>query len=182
LTLRTSLHVQRFSQPDSFQAPFALLVVLVREVSHVGAQRIRNAPQWRRLGVRTRLRRYRAANVLNRLETLTYRGDGDHDLALIREHLGEFFRDLRSRLAGDPLPYAWVPEWHPSGHRLHAHFAVGRFIKHGMIAQAWHAPSSRAPLCPPAGSAPPRQSPTPSQTTPPGATTNPHPSGGRSGG
>jgi hypothetical protein len=86
---------------------------------------------------RTRLRRYCAANVLNRLGTLTYRGEGNHQPALIREHLGEFFRELRSGLGGDPLPYAWVPEWHPSGHGLHAHFAVGRFIKRGAIANAW---------------------------------------------
>lgn len=86
---------------------------------------------------RTKLRRYCAANVLNRLGTLTYRGAGNHDPALIREHLGEFFRDLRARLGGDPLPYAWVPEWHPSGHGLHAHFAVGRFIRRRMIEEAW---------------------------------------------
>ena len=47
---------------------------------------------------RTRLRRYCAANVLNRLGTLTYRGEGNHDTALIREHLGVFFRDLRAAL------------------------------------------------------------------------------------
>jgi hypothetical protein len=86
---------------------------------------------------RTRLRRYCAANVLNRLGTLTYRGEGNHDEALIREHLGQFFRDLRGRLGGAPLPYAWVPEWHKTDHGLHAHFAVGRFIKRGMIEAAW---------------------------------------------
>ena len=31
--------------------------------------------------------------------------------------------------AGKPLPYLWVPEWHPGGHGLHLHFAVGRYIK-----------------------------------------------------
>ena len=77
---------------------------------------------------RSKLRRYCAANVLNRLGTLTYRGKGNHDPALVRDHLGAFFRDLRASLGGDPFPYAWVPEWHKTGHGLHAHFAVGRFI------------------------------------------------------
>lgn len=86
---------------------------------------------------RTRLRRYCAANVLNRLGTLTYAGAGNHDPVLIREHLGSFFRELRARLGGEPLPYAWVPEWHPGGHGLHAHFAVGRYIKRGLIKDAW---------------------------------------------
>jgi hypothetical protein len=86
---------------------------------------------------RTRLRRYCAANVLNRLGTLTYRGEGNHDPALVREHLGVFFRDLRARLGGKPFPYAWVPEWHKTDHGLHAHFAVGRFIKRSMIQAAW---------------------------------------------
>jgi len=31
----------------------------------------------------------------------------------------------------------WVPEWHKSGHGLHVHFAVGRFIGRGKIEQAW---------------------------------------------
>jgi hypothetical protein len=31
----------------------------------------------------------------------------------------------------------WVPEWHKSGHGLHLHFAVGRFIPRGRILSAW---------------------------------------------
>ncbi len=38
---------------------------------------------------------------------------------------------------GEPLPYLWAPEWHPGGHGLHAHFAVGRWIAHGDIKRAW---------------------------------------------
>jgi len=86
---------------------------------------------------RSRLRRYCAANRLSRLGTLTYRGDGEHDPARIRADLGAFFRELRSQLGGQPLPYAWVPEWHKSGHGLHAHFAVGRYIKRSQIEAAW---------------------------------------------
>lgn len=85
---------------------------------------------------RARMRRYCAANRLNRLGTLTYRGQGCHDQAQVRADLGVFFRRLR-QATGQQLPYAWVPEWHKSGHGLHAHFAVGRFIPRGVIADAW---------------------------------------------
>ncbi|NYJ18881.1 rolling circle replication-associated protein [Glaciibacter psychrotolerans] len=86
---------------------------------------------------RARLRRYCAANRLNRLGTLTYAGAGNHDPAQLREHLAGFFRQLRDALGGAALPYAWVPEWHKSGHGLHAHFAVGRFIKRSLIVDSW---------------------------------------------
>ena len=86
---------------------------------------------------RSRLRRYCAANRLNRLGTLTYAGAGNHDPRLLREHLGLFFRELRGRVGAEPLPYVWVPEWHKSGHGLHAHFAVGRFVPRGLIESSW---------------------------------------------
>jgi hypothetical protein len=62
---------------------------------------------------------------------------GCHEPEQIRADLGEFFRSLRDGLGGDPLPYVWVPEWHKSGHGLHAHFAVGQYIKRSLIEQAW---------------------------------------------
>lgn len=65
---------------------------------------------------RGRLRRYCAANGLNRLGTLTYRGAGCHDPVQVRADLSVFFRALRETLGGEPLPYVWVPEWHPKGH------------------------------------------------------------------
>ncbi|MCU1557281.1 MAG: hypothetical protein JWN09_1276 [Microbacteriaceae bacterium] len=86
---------------------------------------------------RGQLRRYCAANRLNRLGTLTYRGDGCHDPQVIRAHLGEFFRSLRVATGGRPLAYVWVPEWHKSGHGLHAHFAVGQYVKRQFINEAW---------------------------------------------
>lgn len=86
---------------------------------------------------RATLRRYCAANRLNRLGTLTYRGEGCHDAALVRAHLAEFFRALRVATGGKAFPYVWVPEWHKTGHGLHAHFAVGRFIKRSLIESAW---------------------------------------------
>jgi hypothetical protein len=55
----------------------------------------------------------------------------------VRQDLGVFFRRLRESLGGDPFPYAWVPELHADGQRFHAHFAVGRFIKQGLIKEAW---------------------------------------------
>ena len=74
---------------------------------------------------RTKIRRYAAANRLNRLGTLTFRGAGCHEPLLLREHLGSFFRQLRGE---GRFPYLWVPQWHPGGHGLHAHFAVGRYV------------------------------------------------------
>jgi hypothetical protein len=41
------------------------------------------------------LRRYCAANRLNRLGTLTYAGAGCHDPRRVRAHVGQFFRELR---------------------------------------------------------------------------------------
>jgi len=85
---------------------------------------------------RSKVRRYCASNRLNRLGTLTYRGEGCHDSKALREDLAQFFRRLRAEVGG-PLPYLWVPEWHPGGHGLHAHFAVGQFIPVGVIREAW---------------------------------------------
>ena len=84
-----------------------------------------------------KLRRYVVANGLNRLGTLTYAGAGCHDPVVLRRDAGEFFRKLRSALGGRPFPYAWVPEWHPGGHGLHVHFAVGRFVLRSLIVAAW---------------------------------------------
>ena len=86
---------------------------------------------------RTNLRRYCAANGLNRLATLTYAGEGCWEQRELRVHLGTFFRNLRAGLGVDSLPYVWVPEWHPGGHGLHAHFAVGRFVPYRLIRSAW---------------------------------------------
>ena len=83
------------------------------------------------------MRRYCAANRLNRLGTLTYRGEGCHDPRQARRDVGLFFRSLRDSLGGEAFPYVWVPEWHKTGHGLHLHFAVGRFVPYGLIKQAW---------------------------------------------
>jgi hypothetical protein len=51
---------------------------------------------------RAKIRRYGAANRLNRLGTLTYRGEGCHDPLRLRADLAGFFRCLRERLASGP--------------------------------------------------------------------------------
>jgi len=86
---------------------------------------------------RAKLRRYCAANGLNRLGTLTYRGDGCYDPKQLRQDVGEFFRRMRSGLGGKALPYAWTAEWHKSGHGQHVHFAVGQYVRRSTIEDAW---------------------------------------------
>jgi len=83
-----------------------------------------------------KLRRYCAANKLNRLGTLTY-ANACHEPEALRTDLHRFFRGLRRNLGGDPLPYVWVPEWHRSGHGLHAHFALGKYVPHALIERTW---------------------------------------------
>ena len=86
---------------------------------------------------RAKIRRYAAANRLNRLGTLTYRGEGCHDPVRLRDDLAGFFRELRGGLDTGRFPYVWVPQWHPGGHGLHAHFAVGRFVQRTLIERSW---------------------------------------------
>jgi hypothetical protein len=95
---------------------------------------------------RVQIRRYCAANRLNRLGTLTY-AEACHDQEQVRADVAAFFKRLRRAIVvkelpakfkpGDPFPYLWVPEWHPGGHGLHLHFAVGRYIPRQAIEQAW---------------------------------------------
>ncbi len=86
---------------------------------------------------RGQVRRYCAGNRLNRLGTLTYRDEGCHDPCQLREDLGGFFRRLRREVAVERMAYLWVPEWHKKGHGLHAHFAVGRYVRRTLIEAAW---------------------------------------------
>jgi hypothetical protein len=84
-----------------------------------------------------RIRRYCAANGLDRLGTLTYGGDGCHDRAAVRRDVGSFFKELRAQMNGEAFPYVWVPEWHPRGHGIHVHFALGLFVPHAVLRDAW---------------------------------------------
>jgi hypothetical protein len=83
------------------------------------------------------VRRYVAANRLDRLGTLTYRGEGLHDERVLRRHVGHLFKRLRYEVIGEPYPYLWVPEWHKTDHGLHAHFALDRFVAHDALTAAW---------------------------------------------
>lgn len=86
---------------------------------------------------RGKVRRYCAANRLNRLGTLTYRGSGCHDPRKLRADVAEFIRELRQGLGGQALPYLWVPEWHKTDHGQHVHFAVGRYVQRQLIERSW---------------------------------------------
>jgi hypothetical protein len=86
---------------------------------------------------RAKIRRYGVSNRLNRLGTLTYAGEGCHDAAQLRADIAAFFKGLRPGLRGETFPYVWVPEWHPGGHGLHVHFAVGRYIPQTLIRETW---------------------------------------------
>ncbi len=83
------------------------------------------------------MRRYCAANRLNRLGKLIYRDEGGHATRAVRTHVGEFFRALRTGLDCERLACVWGPEWHKSGHGLHVHFAVGRYVPRTLINYAW---------------------------------------------
>jgi hypothetical protein len=96
-----------------------------------------------------KVRRFCAANRLNRLGTLTYAGEGQHDPEALRADVAEFFKRLRGGIkvnylplkhgvqTGGEFPYLWVPQWHPGGHGLHVHFAVARYIPRGVIEASW---------------------------------------------
>lgn len=86
---------------------------------------------------RGRLRRYCAANRLNRLGTLTYAPPFCTDPLQVRTDVALFFRSLRTALGGEPFAYVWVPELHKDGVRFHVHFAVGRYVPRGVIDAAW---------------------------------------------
>lgn len=86
---------------------------------------------------RARVRRYCVAYGLTRLTTLTYAGAGCFDIDEHVANAGRFWRELRKLLDVAALPYVRVWEWHPGGHGLHEHFAVGRYVKRWKINAAW---------------------------------------------
>jgi hypothetical protein len=69
--------------------------------------------------------------------TLTYAGEGCHDQDAMRADVAQFWRDLRTLRGGKRFAYVWVPEWHPGGHGLHVHTAVGQYIHKSVIRTAW---------------------------------------------
>lgn len=51
--------------------------------------------------------------------------------------MSQFFKELRRELGGERFPYVWVPEWHPGGHGLHVHFALGHFVRQAVLRDTW---------------------------------------------
>jgi hypothetical protein len=102
-----------------------------------GGGRFGRASQEAGRRARGHVRRYCAANRLNRLGTVTYAGTGCHEPAELHADLAVFFRRVRVELGEQAIPYLWVREPHPGGHGLHAHFAVGRYVPRRMIEDAW---------------------------------------------
>lgn len=86
---------------------------------------------------RGRVRRMCAAYGLNRLGTLTYAGAGCFDIDAHLTNTARFWRQLRRELGVDAVPYVRVWEWHPGGHGLHEHFAIGRFIPWTLVRDVW---------------------------------------------
>ena len=86
---------------------------------------------------RGKLRRYVVANDLRRLISCTYEGPGQHDARALRVDVGGFFRRLRYRTGGKQFSYAWVGEWHATGHGLHVHAGIGGYVPKGVVADAW---------------------------------------------
>ena len=85
---------------------------------------------------RGKVRRYCAANRLNRFITLTY-AESCRDADRFRKDIARFFKDLRASLGEETMPYLWVPEWHPGGHGLHGHAGVARYIPRSELVGAW---------------------------------------------
>ncbi len=123
--------------PEAAEGGGCFVPLYRREPVGGGAPDVERSQEEAARRARSKLRRYCAANRLNRLATLTYAGAGCFDQQQLRVEVGEFFRGLRRELGGKPLPYAWAPEWHPGGHGLHVHFAVGRYVRQSLIRDVW---------------------------------------------
>lgn len=121
--------------PDAAEAGGSLRLAGRRGSGGYGSDPDRAAVEAARRA-RASVRRYTVANRLNRHGTLTY-AEACFDGEQVREDLGRFFRALRPALGGKALPYVWVPEWHPGGHGLHVHFAVGRYVPQPLIRDVW---------------------------------------------
>lgn len=95
-----------------------------------GADRARSARR-----ARGRLRRYLVTNGCNKLWTLTYRGQGQHDRRQVVRDVQAFGRRLRSEYPG--TAWAYVLELHPGGHGWHVHFSTGRYLDVYRVRRMW---------------------------------------------
>lgn len=82
------------------------------------------------------MRRYCAANSIDRLVTLTYAPPFCLDHRELRGDLARFVRRLRCDF-GERFPYVWVPELHRDGERLHAHLGLNRYVTKDVLAGRW---------------------------------------------
>lgn len=79
----------------------------VGNASGPAADLVRSAEEAARRA-RGKVLRYCAANKLNRLGTLTYRGAGCHDPHVLRADVASFFKALRVLIGGVSYAYAWA--------------------------------------------------------------------------
>jgi len=122
--------------PDAAEGGGCLVRARVADGGRAGPADPARAQEEAGRRARAKVRRYCAANRLNRFGTLTY-AESCRDPRQLRGDVAGFFRGLRRELGGAPLPYAWTSEWHPGGHGLHVHFAVARFVPQRLIRDVW---------------------------------------------
>jgi len=85
---------------------------------------------------RTMVRRYCTEHRLTYMWTLTYAGDGEHDLAKVRRHVERLIAAVAAEQGGR-FPYLWVPELHKSGHGIHVHMAVPFYFDQKKLTKLW---------------------------------------------
>jgi hypothetical protein len=83
----------------------------------------------------TAIRRYAASNGLDVMVTLTWRGDGCHDLAAASRAARAFVGRLRRGLGGR-FPYITVKEWH-AVHGIHVHVLLPGTVPSALVRSAW---------------------------------------------
>lgn len=84
----------------------------------------------------TKVRRYCAANGIDRLATLTFAPPFCTDAKELRGHVSRFIRRMRCARGGK-FPYVWVPELHKDGERLHVHVGLAEYIAKAELAALW---------------------------------------------
>jgi len=86
---------------------------------------------------RTMVRRFCAEYRLIYMWTLTYRGDGEHDIEQVRRHVERLVAKIVQDRNGRRFPYVAVPELHATDHGIHVHMAVPFFYKHAKLMKIW---------------------------------------------
>ena len=123
--------------PDAAEGGGCFVPVYRRKPLGGGAPDVERSQEEAARRARSKLRRYCAANRLNRLATLTYAGSGCFDQQQLRVEVGEFFRGLRRELAGARFRMRGLRSGIRAGNGLHVHFAVGRYVRQSLIRDVW---------------------------------------------